>query len=107
MNHLFRITLIATLALPPLTLATTGPAEAKRIERACLNSDRRAANPPLCRCIQRVADQVLTRSDQRLASKFFSDPQRAQDVRQSDRASHEAFWLRYKAFGSTAEAICG
>lgn len=89
-----------------LSVAGAMPAEAKRIERACLSSDRAAANPSLCGCIQRVADQVLTRADQRLAARFFKDPQRAQDIRQSDRSDHEAFWKRYRIFGSTATNVC-
>ncbi len=94
-------------ALIAAALLLSAPAaEAARIERACLKSDRTAASAPLCGCIQRVADQILTRSDQRLAAKFFKDPQMAQDVRQSDRSNHEDFWRRYKAFGQTAQRVC-
>ena len=99
--------LIVALASSAAVVLPAGPAEAKRIERACLNSDRQAATPQLCGCIQRVADQILTRSDQRMAARFFSDPQRAQDIRQSDRAAHEAFWKRYRSFGTTAANVCG
>lgn len=95
--------LLAGAALAALPAA---PAQAKRLERACLNSDRASASPELCGCIQRVADQVLTRSDQRLAASFFKDPQRAQDIRQSDRSDHEAFWKRYRTFGDTATKVC-
>ncbi|WP_232830916.1 hypothetical protein [Tropicimonas sp. IMCC34011] len=92
------------LALP---LATTMPSEAgaKQIERACMTGERPGSRP-LCGCIQRVADQMLTRGDQRMASKFFKDPQKAQDTRQSGRADHSSFWLRYKAFGNTAASVC-
>ena len=82
------------------------PALAGPIERACLESPRKAANGRLCDCIQRVADQTLSRSDQRQAAKFFRDPHRAQEIRQSDNRQHEAFWLRYKEFGSHAAAVC-
>lgn len=95
--------LIVTVPLAPLTSTM---AEAKRIERACLNSDRRSASKPLCDCIQRVADQTLTGSDQRLAAKFFDDPHMAQEIRQSDRRSHEAFWKRYRVFGNSAQKVC-
>ncbi|MEO1308894.1 MAG: hypothetical protein AAFV38_13495, partial [Pseudomonadota bacterium] len=71
-----------------------------------INSDRPASRE-LCRCLQYVADQTLTSRDQRKGAKFFSEPQRAQDTRQSDRASNEAFWKKWKNFGSTAQAICG
>ena len=105
-----RLPLLSALALAlsaSFVVLPATPAEARRIERACLQSDRSAASPQLCGCIQRVADQVLTRSDQRLAARFFRDPQRAQDIRQSDNAKHEDFWKRYRAFGSTAEKVCG
>jgi len=82
-------------------------AQAGVISRACMKSPRPAKSAQLCRCIQRVANQTLSRSDRRLAAKFFSKPQMAQDVRQSDRRSHEIFWKKYKAFGAAAKARCG
>ena len=89
-----------------LCLAMAGPAMAGPIEQACLRSDRDGVSRNLCGCIQNVADVVLNYGDQRRAAGFFSNPQKAQDVRQSDRASDEAFWLRYKAFGDHAESNC-
>ena len=76
------------------------------IERACLKSDRKAASRPLCNCVQQVADLNLDSSDQRLAATFFSDPHRAQVIRQSDNSGHEKFWKRYKKFGANAESYC-
>ena len=93
-------------AMTVISLAAAGSALAGPIESACLRSDRNTASRNLCGCIQNVADVVLTYGDQRRAAAFFSNPQRAQDVRQSDRASDEAFWLRYKAFGENAESYC-
>ena len=90
-----------------LVFAAGGMATAGVIERACLNSDRPAANRSLCGCIQGVADATLTRVEQRRAAKFFSDPHMAQVVRQSDVATDEVFWQRYKAFGATAANYCG
>ncbi len=49
---------------------------------------------------------TLDGRDQRLAARFFRDPNMAQQVRQSDRRSDESFWLRYRAFGSAAESYC-
>ena len=92
-----------------LTLVGTliaGCASAGPIERACTQSERGAANRQLCGCIQRVADITLDRRDQRLAAKFFRDPHKAQEIRQSDRQSHEVFWRKYRAFGSAAENYC-
>lgn len=104
MKHILLAVFIATLTLP----ATAPVAEAgSKIQRACIKSDRKASSRPLCRCIQKAADRVLSGSDQRLAAKFFKDPQMAQDVRQADNSRKEAFWKRYKEFGSTAKATCG
>jgi len=49
---------------------------------------------------------MLSGADQRRAARFFADPHRAQEVRQSSRADDAAFWLRYIAFGEQAEALC-
>ncbi|XBC65593.1 hypothetical protein V5734_15780 [Defluviimonas sp. SAOS-178_SWC] len=75
------------------------------IDSACIQSNR-AANPLLCDCIQRVANMTLSGADQRLAAKFFRDPGKAQEVRQSGRSSHQAFWTRYTTFGEAAEQVC-
>ena len=103
MKRIILIALVAGLFIPA---APTLP-DAGVITRACMGSDRRAATPRLCRCIQRAANAELTRSDQRMAARFFKDPHQAQEIRQSDRASHEAFWDRYRRFGSTAQSMCG
>ena len=76
------------------------------ISAACNRSDRRASNPRLCGCIQAAANRQLSSSDQRLAAKFFRDPHLSQEIRQSDRRSHEIFWKRYKDFASNAERQC-
>lgn len=86
--------------------ACSGMAGAGVIERACLKSDRGAASRSMCGCIQQVADLTLTRRDQRLAASFFGDPHQAQVIRQSDRAAHEVFWKKYKAFGANAQNYC-
>lgn len=82
-------------------------AEAGKISRACMQSDRPGATRQVCNCIQKVANRSLSQSDRRLASKFFSDPHMAQEIRQSDRHSHEVFWQKYRAFGEAAQASCG
>lgn len=83
-----------------------GSVSAGIIERACVKSDRKQATRSACNCVQRVANVKLSRSDQKLAAKFFKDPQMAQDVRQSDRPAFESFWKRYKEFGNTAADYC-
>ena len=85
--------------------AAAGTAQAGMIERACLGSDRPKSRA-LCGCIQQAADVTLNGRDQRVAAQFFADPHRAQEVRQSDRATDERFWARYRQFGATAEAYC-
>lgn len=84
----------------------TAPATANEIERACLKSDRGSGKSSLCGCIQDAANLTLSSRDQRLAASFFTNPHRAQEIRQSDRRTHEAFWERYKNFGETAELFC-
>jgi hypothetical protein len=81
-------------------------ASANMIERACLSSDRSSGNRALCGCIQDAANITLSQGDQRLAASFFANPDRAQEIRTSNRRSHESFWERYRAFGETAEAYC-
>ncbi len=76
------------------------------IGRACMTGGRDAASPRLCSCIQGVANQSLSVADQRRAARFFADPDRAQATRVSDSSGDEAFWQRYRAFASRAEAIC-
>ncbi|MEX5727490.1 hypothetical protein Ga0609869_000843 [Rhodovulum iodosum] len=90
-----------------LSVLAVSAAQAGPIERACLQSDRSNGSRSLCGCIQDAANLTLTGADQRFAAKFFRDPHQAQVVRQSDNTSHEAFWQRYKRFGTTAEAFCG
>ncbi len=103
MKHAVLAVLLAVLAIPALPGA---PAQAGPIDRACMASPRKQKSPSLCACIQRVADVALTRREQRQAARFFRDPHRAQEMRQSDNPAHEKFWLRYKAFGDLAEQNC-
>ena len=94
------------MAMAVLAVCTAaGTAEAGAVERACLASDRPKTRA-LCGCIQQAADVTLNGRDQRMAARFFTDPHRAQVMRQSDRSHHEAFWQRYQQFGATAEAYC-
>lgn len=82
------------------------PAGANVIERACNQSPRADATRTLCSCIGRAADLTLSRSQMREGARFFADPQRAQDVRMSDRRSDEQMWDAWRSFGETAEAMC-
>lgn len=99
MKHVCTIALLASIALPTPVLA--GP-----IEHACMKAGRKAANRSLCSCIQGAANATLSRSEQKRAAKFFKDPHKAQETRQSDRSSDERFWNAYKQFGETAQRAC-
>ena len=82
------------------------PASAGSIERACLKSDRGSGQRHLCGCIQSAANVTLTARDQKLAAGFFANPEKAQEVRTSNRRGDEAFWERYRQFGETAQVYC-
>lgn len=99
-------TLVAAVFAALLVPALPAPASASAIERACQQSGRAQATRALCRCIGSVANQTLTRSEQRRAARFFSDPQLAQDVRASREQRDREFWARYRAFGDAAEQRC-
>lgn len=92
-------------ALMALTLFS-GAALAGPIETACNRSDRKAANRPVCNCIQQVADMTLHSTDQRRAAQFFKDPDKAHETWMSKSSRDDAFWDRYKQFGAYAEQYC-
>ncbi|MCQ0969820.1 hypothetical protein MLD63_05180 [Paracoccus sp. TK19116] len=96
-----RIIIAAAAVALTTPLAVAGP-----IDSACMRSDRARANAPLCGCIQQVANQTLSRGDQRRAASFFRDPHKAQEARTSKSGQDNAFWSRYKRFTATAEAYC-
>ena len=82
------------------------PVDARAIEDACTRSERAGSDTRVCTCIQRIADQLLTSRDQRLAARFFRDPHLAQETRMSDRANDKRFWALYTQFGALAEQSC-
>ncbi|KRW95953.1 hypothetical protein O4J55_00600 [Paracoccus sp. PXZ] len=96
-----RLMIAAAAVVLTAPLADAGP-----IDSACVRSERGARNSQACRCIQQVADQTLSRSDQRRAARFFRDADKAQEVRMSKSDADNAFWARYKNFAAAAEAYC-
>lgn len=102
MKHIVLAALAATVLLP---LSAPMASAAGRVEKACLRADR-AGSAALCNCIQQVADMTLSRSDQKKAAGFFEDPEEAQEIRASKKASDNEFWARYKNFGAAAETYC-
>ena len=99
MLNRFVIAAAAIVMTTPLAMA--GP-----IDSACVRSDRARGNAPLCGCIQQVANQTLSRSDQRRAARLFRNADEAQEIRMSKSDADNAFWARYKNFAATAEAYC-
>lgn len=108
------VPVVSTPSNPITTGVSTVPAAAPKripfangpINKACMASDRKARSRSLCGCIQSVANKTLSGSQQRLAVSFYNDPHKAQEVRQSDRDSHEKFWQDYKNYGDTAKRVC-
>ncbi len=84
----------------PLPFAT-GP-----IYSACQAGGRKAASRARCGCVQAVADQQLSNSDQKRGAAYFKAPHRLQEVRQSDNAGNERFWTAWKAYGQQAAEVC-
>lgn len=100
MKHLLSASVLALATMAPLS-ALAGP-----IESACNRSERPGASRQLCRCIEAAADHTLTRSEQRRAARFFTNPDEAQSVRMSSTRADNEFWARYRNFGALAEQMC-
>lgn len=81
-------------------------AQASDLRNACLSSDRGKGRVGLCSCIQSVANQSLSKPDQRRARSFFKDPDLAEQARISDRRRDEEFWDRYERFSAFASRQC-
>ena len=96
-----KLAALAVLLSVGATAATAGP-----IEQACNRSNRDAANPPVCSCIQQAADATLQGTDQRRAAQFFKDPDKAHKAWMSENNRDDAFWERYQQFGAMAEQYC-
>ncbi len=97
---------IPLLLMTFTTLAACGPRVSGEVAQACVASDRRAANSTLCSCVQSVASQTLSRSDQARLVTFFENPETANDIKINDSRSADAFWERYRAFTRQAEQSC-
>ena len=91
---------ITTPKVVPLPFAT-GP-----IYSACQADGRKAASRARCGCVQAVANQSLSGADQKRGVKYFNDPAKLQEVRQSDNPGNERFWLAWKEYGQAAVAQC-
>jgi len=71
-----------------------------------MDGGRKAANAALCSCIQNVANQSLSGSDERKVVAFFEEPDQAQAVKASQSNANDAFWDRYRVFTRAAERNC-
>ncbi len=96
----------AMLALAGCLTIIAEFAAAGPVGSACLQSGR-GASQPLCACIQNAANMTLSGSDQKLAARLFTNPEKAEEMRVSDSARNRAFWERYQGFASAAGALCG
>lgn len=85
----------------PASLFASGP-----IQKACQTDRRKASSRARCGCVQAVANQTLSTSEQRRGAKFFKNPAKLQEVRQSDNPANERFWKAWKAYGQAAAALC-
>ncbi len=92
--------------LAMVALGSCGGRVTGEIGKACVASDRAAANPRLCGCIQSAANRHLNARDQELAATFFADAEKANDIKINDSRAADAFWERYTAFRRTAERSC-
>ena len=99
MKLIYPVLAAAFLAVPSVAFANP-------IQRACMASDRDSSRA-LCSCIGDAASSTLSRSQMREGARWFDDPQRAQDVRQSDRESDEDMWSAWRTFASLAQQSCG
>ena len=93
-------------ATPVVAPRRTKPFATGPIGSACQASDRKARSRALCGCIQAVADQSLSNTQQRRAVAFYSDPNRAQEIRQSERPGDKQFWKAYSNYAERAKATC-
>lgn len=96
------------IALCATSISAVAPqsTEAAAIKRACLASDRANATRQRCSCIQQVANQALTKGDQKTVARWFSDPHQAQELKMSKTERDDALWDRYQNFGQLAQAVC-
>ncbi|MGB1234953.1 MAG: hypothetical protein ACPG5U_04400 [Planktomarina sp.] len=109
MRNLFLILILGYLAAcgssrqaaAPVVTPATIPFASGPVMNACVAADRSNASRRLCGCVQAVANDSLTSSDQSRAVGFFRDPQKAQDAR-----GGSAFWTRYRAFSNRAAKVC-
>ncbi|EAR50452.1 hypothetical protein OG2516_08943 [Oceanicola granulosus HTCC2516] len=76
------------------------------VGRACMAAGRSNANPILCSCVQRAANETLSAPEQRAAATYFKNPERLQSMKLDDRPAADRAWVRYDAFVDTARAMC-
>ena len=97
---------LGALSLPALTPAATASGA---IAGACMASQRGAAQPSLCSCIQTVANSVLSPAEQQRGAKIFLEPHMSQEIRAAARranSSDAVFWEKWRVFGASAAKHC-
>lgn len=101
-----RLALALTLGVFSLPTLTTSTLASGAIGRACMASERGAADAVLCGCIQAVADQVLSPAEQQRGAQLFLAPHKAQEIRASERQSDTHFWEKWQIMAEGAAASC-
>ena len=89
----------ALLVVPTITFG------AGATESACLRSDR-SPGREACACAQSVADQTLSRGDQKIAARIIKDPDHFYKYYGSKNPRNQAFLERYRAWGTAAHEFC-
>lgn len=97
---MLKSTLIAALVICPTLSFGAGTTE-----NACLRSDR-SPGRAACACAQNVADQTLSKGDQKIAAKIINNPDVFYEYYGSDNQRKKAFLQRYRNWGSTAQEFC-
>ena len=104
----------APVAATPVRVAPAATQQAAPVRRyargdiydACRDAGRTEATDHRCGCVQWVADQTLTPTQQQRGAGYFVDQQGLQDARQSDGSANERFWTAWKEFGQQAGQQC-
>ena len=74
-------------------------------ENACLRSER-SPGREICSCAQNLADQMLTRSDQRAAAEIIAEPDIYLEYKYTENQSKQTFLERYRTWGETTAQYC-
>lgn len=75
------------------------------LKKACMEA-KQIKSSRVCQCLQKTADQTLTRSEQFRVVTFLKNPDISQAVKASERRTDKMFWSKFSRFGRLAERRC-